>query len=73
MGSTRRRAVVVTALLAYALLLVVGPRVLGGSAGIVILVASFVVGFAWLVLLVAPWAARGAARGEARGGARSRP
>ncbi|WP_256794973.1 hypothetical protein [Terrabacter sp. Ter38] len=59
MGSTRRKAVLVTALVAYAVLLVVGPRVLGGSAGIVILVASFVVGFAWLVLLVAPWAARG--------------
>ena len=59
MGSTRRKPVVVTALVAYAILLAVGPRVLGGSAGIVILVASFVVGFAWLVLLVAPWAARG--------------
>jgi hypothetical protein len=60
MGSTRRKAaVVVTALMAYAVLLVVGPRVLGGSAGVVILVASFVVGFACLVLLVAPWAARG--------------
>jgi hypothetical protein len=59
MGSTRRKAVVVTALVAYAILLVLGPRVLGGSAGVVILVASFVVGFAWLVLLVAPWAARG--------------
>jgi hypothetical protein len=66
MGSTRRKAVVVTALVAYAVLLVLGPRVLGGSAGIVILVASFVVGFAWLVLLVAPWAARGAARGRDR-------
>jgi len=66
MGSARRKAVVVTALVAYAVLLVLGPRVLGGSAGIVILVASFVVGFAWLVLLVAPWAARGAARGRDR-------
>jgi hypothetical protein len=66
MGSTRRKAVVVAALVAYAVLLVLGPRVLGGSAGIVILVASFVVGFAWLVLLVAPWAARGAARGRDR-------
>ena len=66
MGSTRRRAVVVTALMAYAVLLAVGPRVLGGSAGVVSLVASFVVGFAWLVLLVAPWAARGAARGRDR-------
>jgi len=45
--------------MAYAVLLVLGPRVLGGSAGVVILVASFVVGFACLVLLVAPWAARG--------------
>jgi hypothetical protein len=52
--------------MAYAVLLVLGPRVLGGSAGVVILVASFVVGFAWLVLLVAPWAARGAARGRDR-------
>ena len=59
MGSSRRRAVVVSALTAYAVLLVLGPPLLGGWAGGVILVASFVVGFAWLVLLVAPWAARG--------------
>jgi hypothetical protein len=59
MGSSRRRAVVVSALMAYAVLLVFGPPLLGGWAGGVILVASFVVGFAWLVLLVAPWAARG--------------
>ena len=45
--------------MAYAVLLVFGQRLLGGSAGVVILVASFVVGFAWLLLLVAPWAARG--------------
>ena len=36
--------------MAYAVLLVFGERLLGGSAGVVILVASFVVGFAWLVL-----------------------
>ncbi len=59
MGSARRRVIVVAAGVAYAVLLVFGERLLGGSAGVVILVASFVVGFAWLVLLVAPWAARG--------------
>jgi hypothetical protein len=59
MGAGRRRVVVVALLGAYAVLLVLGPRLLGGSAGVVILVASFVVGFAWLLLLVAPWAARG--------------
>jgi hypothetical protein len=58
-GSFRRKAVVGTLLIAYAVLLALGPRVLGGAAGVVILVASFVVGFAWLLLLVAPWAARG--------------
>lgn len=62
MGSARRKAVVVTALMAYAVLLLLGPRLLGGWAGGVILVASFVVGFAWLVLVVAPWAARGRPR-----------
>lgn len=59
MGSARRKAVVVTALMAYAVLLLLGPRLLGGWAGGAILVASFALGFAWLVLVVAPWAARG--------------
>lgn len=59
MGSFRRKAVVGTLVGTYAVLLGVGPRVLGGAAGAVILVASFVVGFAWLLLLVAPWAAQG--------------
>lgn len=62
MGSARRKAVVVTALMAYAVLLLLGPSLLGEWAGAVILVASFAVGFAWLVLLVAPWAARGRPR-----------
>ena len=59
MGSFRRKAVVGALLTAYAVLLAFGQRLLGGSAGVVILVASFVVGFAWLLLLVAPWAADG--------------
>ena len=63
MGSAHRRwTVVVTSLLAYAVLLVLGPRVLGGWAGGVILVASFGVGFVCLLLLVAPWAVRGRRR-----------
>lgn len=66
MGSARRRTIVVTALMAYAVLLVLGPPLLGGWAGGVILVASFAVGFAWLVLLVAPWAARGRDRSLGR-------
>ena len=59
MGTFRRKAVVGALLMAYAVLLAFGQRLLGDSAGVVILVASFVVGFAWLLLLVAPWAARG--------------
>lgn len=60
MGSAhRRRTVVVTSLVAYAFLLVLGPRVLGAWAAGVILVASYVVGFVCLLLLVAPWAVRG--------------
>ena len=66
MGSARRRAIVVTVLMAYAVLLLLGPRLLGAWAGGVILVASFAVGFAWLVLLVAPWAARGRDRSLGR-------
>lgn len=63
MGSAhRRRTVVVTSLMAYAVLLALGPRVLGGWAGAVILVASYAVGFACLLLVVAPWAVRGRAR-----------
>lgn len=59
MGSAHRgRTVVVTSLMAYAVLLVLGPRVLGGWAGAVILVASYAVGFACLLLVVAPWASR---------------
>ena len=59
----RRRTVVVTSLVAYAVLLVVGPHVLGSWSGAVVLVASYVVGFACLVLVVAPWAASGRPRG----------
>ena len=59
MGPVHRKAVVGALLMAYAVLLAFGQRLLGGAAGVVILVASFVVGFAWLLLLVAPWAARG--------------
>lgn len=70
MGSARRKAVVVTALMAYAVLLAVGPRVLGGSAGVVILVASL-----RRRLRVARPARRpvGGTRGSTRGGTRSRP
>jgi hypothetical protein len=71
MGSARRRAIVVTLATAYAVLLLFGQRFLGAVAGVAILVASFVVGFAWLLLLVAPWAARGNPRGATRG--RPRP
>lgn len=73
MGSVRRKAVVGTLLIGYAVLLAVGPRVLGGAAGVVILVASFVVGFLWLLLLVAPWAARGRPARRVSAGARPRP
>ena len=66
MRSARRSTNVVTALMGYAVLLVLGPRLLGAWAGGVILVASFAVGFAWLVLLVAPWAARGRDRSLGR-------
>jgi hypothetical protein len=59
----RRKTVVVTSVTAYAVLLVVGPHLLGAWTGAVVLVASYVVGFAWLVLVVAPWAARGRPRG----------
>jgi len=58
----RRRTIVVTSLVAYAVLLVLGPRVLGAWAGGVILVASYAVGFACLVLVVGPWAVRGRRR-----------
>ncbi|MFM6848597.1 MAG: hypothetical protein ACKOVB_05790 [Terrabacter sp.] len=71
MGPVRRKAVVGALLMAYAVLLGFGQRLLGGSAGVVILVASFVVGFAWLLLLVAPWAVRGP-RGHARRQPRAR-
>ena len=62
MGPSRRKAVVGTMLTAYAVMLAFGHPLLGESAGVVILVASFVVGFTWLLLLVAPWAARGRPR-----------
>jgi hypothetical protein len=62
MGSARRRVIVVTAAAGYAALLLFGQRLLGHRAGAAILVASFVVGFVWLLLIVAPWAARGRPR-----------
>jgi hypothetical protein len=70
MGSARRRAIVVTLAAAYAVLLLFGQRLLGARAGVAILVASFVVGFAWLLLIVAPWAARGRPRPGRRVGPR---
>ena len=66
MGSARRRTVVVTLAAGYAVLLLFGQRLLGDRAGAAILVASFVVGFAWLLLVVAPWAARGRPRPRRR-------
>jgi hypothetical protein len=66
MGSARRKAVVLAAVLAYAVLLVLGPRLLGAWAGGVILVASLAGGFAWLLLIVAPWAANGRRRAPVR-------
>ena len=60
----RRRAIVVTSLMAYAVLLVLGPAVLGAWAGAVILVASYAVGFVCLLLVVGPWAVRGRRRGS---------
>jgi uncharacterized membrane protein YesL len=74
-GSFRRKAIVGALLVTYAVLLGFGPRLLGGAAGVVILVASFVVGFAWLLLLVAPWAAQGRRRParSVSAGARRRP
>ena len=74
MGPARRRHVVGVLLVAYLLLLLFGQRVFGAGAGVAVLVGSFVLGFAWLLLLVAPWAARGRPRPHARvGGARPRP
>ncbi|WP_323096250.1 hypothetical protein [Intrasporangium sp. YIM S08009] len=74
MGPAARRHVVVVLLVAYVLLLLFGQRVLGSGAGVAVLVGSFVVGFAWLLLLVAPWAARGRPRPQAGvRGARPRP
>ena len=72
MGSFRRKAIVGTLFVTYAVLLAFGPRLLGGAAGTVILVASFVVGFAWLLLLVAPWAAQGRPARRVSAGARRR-
>lgn len=65
MSATRRKAVVVTLAVAYLLLLVFGGRLLGPSAAVVSMIGVFVVGFAWLWLLVAPWAIEG--RGRRRG------
>ncbi|GAB3078630.1 hypothetical protein ACWEOW_19680 [Monashia sp. NPDC004114] len=59
MGSAHRRGIVATLAAVYAVLLLFGQRLLGDRAGVTILVASFVVGFMVLLLIVAPWAARG--------------
>lgn len=58
----RRRAAIVVSIVGYAVLLLLGPRVLGAWAGAVVLVASLGLGFAWLLLVVAPWAAQGRGR-----------
>lgn len=71
MRSARRKAVVIASVMAYAVLLVLGPRLLGAWTGGVILVASLAGGFAWLVLVVAPWATRG--RPRRAPGRRERP
>jgi hypothetical protein len=64
MGSAHRGAIVATLAGAYAVLLVFGQRLLGAGAGVAILVASYLVGFAFLLLVVAPWAMRGHAHGR---------
>lgn len=62
MSAARRKAVVVALAVAYAVLLVFGRRLFGTSAAVITMIGAFVVGFAWLWLLVAPWAVAGRVR-----------
>lgn len=73
MGSAHRKGIVAALAAVYAVLLLFGHRILGDRAGVTILVASFVVGFMWLLLIVAPWAARGRPSASRRVPPRPRP
>ena len=58
MSRGRHMAVLLALLTAFALLLAFGSRVFGDGKGVAVMIGTFVVGFACLRLLVAPWAFR---------------
>lgn len=67
--SARRRRAIVGALVAGCIgLLFFGRGLFGSASGLAVMVATFVTGFAWLWLLVAPWAVEG--RTQRRNGQR---
>jgi hypothetical protein len=62
MSATKRTAIVGVLVVGFAVLVAFGGSLLGARAGVAIMVAAFVTGFAWLWLLVAPWALEGRAK-----------
>lgn len=56
MSPGKRKTVTVSLLLAFALVLTFGRHWFGARFGVVVMIGTFVVGFACLRLLVAPWA-----------------
>ncbi len=59
MSAVKRKAIVGVLVVAFAVLVEFGGQILGSRAGVAIMVVAFAAGFAWLWLLVAPWALEG--------------
>lgn len=62
MSATRRKILVGVLVVAFLAGAAFGPQLLGAAAGVVVMLMAFVAGFAWLVLLVAPWVVEGRTR-----------
>lgn len=56
MARGRHRVVLLALLVAFGLVLAFGSRLFGDGKGVAVMIGTFVVGFACLRLLVAPWA-----------------
>lgn len=62
MSATRRKAIVGALVAGFLVMVAFGRELFGTASGGVVMVSAFVAGFAWLWLLVAPWAVEGRTR-----------
>lgn len=62
MSARRRKIMVGILVVAFLVGAAFGHQLLGEAAGVVVMLIAFAAGFAWLVLLVAPWVVEGRTR-----------